>query len=333
VNNNAFLCVINQKNSYYKGNKDMLSRRSVRIKVMQLLYSISRDEELTKEQLVREYWKRIEETYQMLLFNLCLLEKIFKVSTDDFEKRKSKHLPTEQDKIFTALLWDNEITQFLVKNSKIHKVYEKMGFNNKIDDDHVATIYFEFSKQEAFQAAIGKKLSHDEMVELLLELYRFCRGSELFNEIVEDHYANWESDKSLVVGSVKKILKQLPDTEENFFESYYPEIEATKDYGEFLLLRTFGEDFALLELIKPVLKNWDSERVAIIDMIILKMAVAELMYCTTIPPKVTLNEFVDVAKDYSTSKSKEFINGVLDKLLENLNEQGKIKKEGRGLVD
>ena len=148
--------------------------------------------------------------------------------------------------------------------------------------------------------AIGKTLNSDKILELLLELYRFCRGKELFNEMVEDHYANWESDKSLVVGSVKKILKQLPDVDENFFESYYPEKEATKDYGEFLLLRTFGEDFVLLELIKPVLKNWDSERVAIIDMIILKMAVAELIFCTTIPPKVTLNEFVDVAKDYST---------------------------------
>ncbi|MBK8082325.1 MAG: hypothetical protein IPK25_19860 [Saprospiraceae bacterium] len=119
----------------------------------------------------------------------------------------------------------------------------------------------------------------------------------------------------------------------NFFRKLLSRKEATKDYGEILLLRTFYEDFVLLELIKPVLKNWDSERVSIIDMIILKMAVAELIFCTTIPPKVTLNEFVDVAKDYSTSKSKEFINGVLDKLLENLNEAGKIKKEGRGLID
>lgn len=311
----------------------MLSRRSVRIKVMQLLYSINRDEELTRDQLVKEYWKRIEETYQMLLFNLFLIENISKVSAEDFEKRKSKHLPTEQDKLFTAFLWQNPIIQFLARDNKLHKVYDKMGFSVKVDKDHYSTIYYEFSKLESFQQAIGKSLTHDETVELLLDLYRFCRSNEIFNEIVEDHYANWDSDKSLVVGSIKKILKQLPDAEENFFEGYYPEIEATKDYGEFLLLRTFGEDFALLDLIKPVLKNWDSERVAVIDMIILKMAVAELLYCTTIPPKVTLNEFVDVAKDYSTSKSKEFINGVLDKLLENLNKQGKIKKEGRGLVD
>ncbi|MFZ1705724.1 MAG: transcription antitermination protein NusB [Saprospiraceae bacterium] len=311
----------------------MLSRRSVRIKVMQLLYSISRDEELTKEQLVKEYWKRIEETYEMLMFNLYFLENITKVSTEDFEKRKGKHLPTDQDKIFSPALWENQVIQFLCKNQKLHNRYQKFLFASKIDQDHFRTIYFEFAKSEAYQQSIGKTLNQEENLELLLELYRFCRSSELFNEIVEDHFANWDSDKSLVVGSIKKILKQLPDAEDNFFESYYPEIEATKDYGEFLLLRTFGEDFALLDIIKPVLKNWDSERVAVIDMIILKMAVAELLFCTTIPPKVTLNEFVDVAKDYSTSKSKEFINGVLDKLLETLNESGSIKKEGRGLID
>ncbi|MBP6693874.1 MAG: transcription antitermination protein NusB [Saprospiraceae bacterium] len=311
----------------------MLSRRSVRIKVMQLLYSISRDEGLSKDQLIKEYWKRIEETYEMLLFNLFLIENIAKISAEDYEKRKGKHLPTEQDKLFLPLLWENDKIRSLAKNTKLHKVYQKVGFNAKVDQDHFRSIYSEFSKTETYTDAIGKTLNSDEILELLLELYRFCRGKELFNEMVEDHYANWESDKSLVVGSVKKILKQLPDVDDNFFESYYPEKEATKDYGEFLLLRTFGEDFVLLELIKPVLKNWDSERVAIIDMIILKMAVAELIFCTTIPPKVTLNEFVDVAKDYSTSKSKEFINGVLDKLLENLNEAGKIKKEGRGLID
>lgn len=311
----------------------MLSRRSVRIKVMQLLYSINRDESLPKEQLVKEYWKRIEETYQMLLFNLFVLENICKVSTEDFEKRKGKHLPSDQDKVFTAQLWENEIIQALAKNQSLHKEYKKLGFPGMVDLDHYSTLYYEFSKQEAYQNSIGKQYIGDDMVELLLELYRVCRSSELFNEIVEDQFANWDSDKSLVVGSVKKILKSMPDAEENFYKSYYPEIEATKDYGEFLLLRTFGEDFALLELIKPVLKNWDSERVAIIDMIILKMAVAEFIYCTTIPPKVTLNEFVDVAKEYSTSKSKEFINGVLDKLHENLNKEGKIKKEGRGLVD
>ena len=89
----------------------------------------------------------------------------------------------------------------------------------------------------------------------------------------------------------------------------------------------------LENLINPVLENWDSERVAIIDMILIKMGIVEMMNIKTIPTKVSLDEYVELSKNYSTDKSKEFVNGVLDKLLKNLIEQGHIIKEGRGLLE
>ena len=91
-------------------------------------------------------------------------------------------------------------------------------------------------------------------------------------------------------------------------------------------------DKTLLDYISPVLKNWHHDRVAVIDMIMLKMAIVEFMYCDSIPVKVTLNEYVEL-KVYSTSKSKEFINGVLDRLQNKLTEEGKISKSGRGLEE
>jgi len=93
------------------------------------------------------------------------------------------------------------------------------------------------------------------------------------------------------------------------------------------------KDQELFDIIEPTLQNWEAERVATIDMILLKMALCELMYFETIPTKVTINEYVDISKIYSTPKSKEFINGILDKLMKQLKEEGKIKKVGRGLVD
>ena len=102
---------------------------------------------------------------------------------------------------------------------------------------------------------------------------------------------------------------------------------------KFLLKRTFDDDGPLLEMIKPLLKNWDHERLAVIDMILLKMAIVELLEFKTIPTKVTLNEYVEVSKLYSTPKSKDFINGILDKVLRDLSEEGKIVKEGRGLIE
>ena len=112
-----------------------------------------------------------------------------------------------------------------------------------------------------------------------------------------------------------------------------PNYETIKEFGESLLLDVINNNENLLATIEPALNNWDADRVAVIDMIILKMALSELLNFPTIPTKVTLNEFVEIAKLYSTDKSKDFINGILDRLFKKLDKEGKIKKEGRGLVE
>jgi N utilization substance protein B len=170
-------------------------------------------------------------------------------------------------------------------------------------------------------------------LEMLLELYRFCRADDFFNEIIEDIYFNWMDDKSLVIGSIKKCFKASPNLTRNFFKGFYPDDETVKEYGEILFQRTFEEDKMLLQIIKPLLKNWDHERLALIDTILIKMAIVEMLYCETIPTKVTINEYVEVSKMYSTPKSKDFINGILDKVLKTLQNDGKIVKKGRGLVE
>jgi transcription antitermination protein NusB len=311
----------------------MLSRRNVRIKVMQVLYAQSRDESLDQKATVKEYWKKIEDSFDLLLFSIYNLINITKTASDDFEKRKAKHLPSEIDKVFTPKLWTNSMIQALVKNKFIQQKFEKKGFAQKVDKDHLRSIYFEFCKEDVYTQFLSKETNNEENLEMLLELFRFCRRSELFNEIIEDHFANWEDDKSLIIGTIKKVLKALPSDDDNAIMEHYPDEETCKEYGEFLLNKTFGDDHVLLNMIEPVLQNWDAERVAILDMIMLKMALCEFIYCPTIPTKVTLNEYVELAKTYSTSKSKEFINGILDKLLNDLKSKDLIVKEGRGLLD
>ncbi|MEZ4948878.1 MAG: transcription antitermination factor NusB [Saprospiraceae bacterium] len=149
---------------------------------------------------------------------------------------------------------------------------------------------------------------------------------------MEEHFASWQDDESLVVGSVKKLIKSLP-VEGRFFDAYEPEEEATQDFGLELLRLTYRNEDELLEDIKPTLQNWDVDRVAILDLIMIKMAVCELTMFPSIPTKVTLNEFVEIAKSYSTDKSKDFINGILDRLMKQLSKDGKINKEGRGLIE
>lgn len=300
---------------------------------MQVLYAQSRDESLDYNATMKEYWKKIDDSFHLLLFSLYNLVQITKIASEDQEKRKSKHLPSELDKKFTAKLWSNPMIQALVKNKTIQAKFEKLYFAQKVDKDHFKTIYYEFVKEETYTTFLTNETTNDENLEMLLELFRFCRRNELFNEIIEDHYANWEDDKSLIIGTIKKVLKALPSEDENFIMEHYPDDETTKEYGEFLLSETLKEDKTLLQYIEPVLQNWDSDRVAILDMIMIKMALSEFMYCPTIPIKVTLNEYVELAKNYSTSKSKEFVNGILDRLLQDLKSKGNIVKEGRGLLD
>lgn len=131
---------------------------------------------------------------------------------------------------------------------------------------------------------------------------------------------------------MKKTIKALP-VDGTFYQEYEPADETVKEFGEVLLKKVCEEDGDLSEIIEPMLKNWDAERVAVIDMILLKMAVCELVSFPTIPTKVTLNEFVEISKLYSTDKSKDFINGILDRLMKKLDKDGKIVKEGRGLIE
>lgn len=311
----------------------MLSRRSVRVKVVQIFYAMSRDETLYLPEARRIYTSSVQSSYDLFLYNLYSLVEITKIATDDAEKRKVKHLPTEQDKTFVPKLFENEIIQSLVDNKALNKLYDQLNFRGKSDTDFFRKIYGEFAKEEAYQAYLVKESTKEDHLEILLELFRLCRRSEYYNEVMEEKYLNWIDDKSLVVGAIKKSIKAQPEAENKFYEAFFPDSQTVKDFGEELLVEGFEASDEILEYIKPALDNWDHERVAIMDMIILKLGVTEFLKFATIPTKVSLNEYVDIAKMYSTAKSKEFVNGVLDNLMKSLLESGKIEKEGRGLID
>ena len=311
----------------------MLSRRNIRIKVMQLLYAKSRDPKLTLENILKQYRENVSSSYELYLLSLLQFTKVAQYSLHDASKRTAKLLPSDEDKQFKAQLAHNELIQSIIKNEDLYKMYRRFYLEAKLDKDSTRIIYSEFLKTDVYKSYIKKsEPSFDDNKQILLELYKHCINNELFTDKLEDHYPNWIDDKSLVIGTIKKTLKVLPATD-NFFEQYLPSDEAVKDFGEEMLRRVYQDDEDYLEIIEPTLKNWDADRVAIIDMILLKMSVCELLHFPTIPTKVTLNEFVEISKSYSTDKSKDFINGILDRLMKKLDKDGKIIKQGRGLQE
>jgi N utilization substance protein B len=299
---------------------------------MQLLYSQSRDEQLTKSQLLKAYDESVEKSFELLMFTIYIMICTARCAVDDEQKRKSKYLPSEEDIRFTARLYNNPLLQSLVNNADLVKAFEKYKFTSKVDNDFCQRQYIEFSKLQAYKTYLSTEASQETDLEILLELFRFLRKDEYFNEVVEDHFVNWTDDQSLVIGAMKKVIKALP-VEGSFLAEHYPDKETAEEFGKALLDKVCDNETFIRNLVEPTLKNWDPERVAVIDMILLMMAVAEFLFFPTIPTKVTLNEYVEVSKLYSTPKSKDFINGILDRLMKTLKAEGKIQKEGRGLLD
>jgi len=300
---------------------------------MQILYTQDRDGSISDKDLFNSYGHYIDQSYDLFLFSLYVIELICGCSVEDMKKRHSKHLPSDYDKAFTDKLYTNPIISSLTNNSHLQKLFEKKNFEDKVNKDYIQKIYEEFAKLDVCKAFLASDADNESTLDLLLEMYRFFRQNEYFNETLEDSYYNWLDDKSLVVGAIKKFLKALPSDNDKMVDEYLPDDETIQEFGYTLLEKSLSNKEDYMNSIIPVLENWDHERLAIVDTILLRLALCEMLEFPTIPAKVTLNEYVELAKQYSTAKSKEFVNGILDKLMKDLEASGNLNKAGRGLND
>ena len=311
----------------------MLSRRNIRIKVLQTLYAANRDKGITPQSAAQLYHKHIEQSFALYIFNLLQLREITKYAVQDETNRKSKHLPSDEDKKFSTKLYNNELIQATLDNEVLKSLINSTNSKAFLNEDNTRLLYADLLKTPEYKAYLDNpNCTNEDHREILLFLFKYSVTGEIYNELMDDYFLNWWDDKSLVIGAIKKSIKAMP-FDGAYIDAMRPNYETIKEFGESLLLDVINNNENLLATIEPALNNWDADRVAVIDMIILKMALSELLNFPTIPTKVTLNEFVEIAKLYSTDKSKDFINGILDRLFKKLDKEGKIKKEGRGLVE
>jgi N utilization substance protein B len=303
----------------------MLSRRNIRIKIMQLLFALNRDETLSSSKTLDSYEDFIYQSYKLYLFHLYLLIDIIQYAKTDSEKRKSKYLPIPEDLSFSPVLLENECSQNLVLNKSLQNEFKKSKFSEKWDTDISKKVYFEFAKTPEYLEYVFGDLSKEKHIDTLLSIYKFAVKHELCEELIEDLFSNWQDDRSLIIGAVKKSIKSLP-ADEKFYEYYLPEDETLNEFGLALINETLERDEEIISLVEPVLNNWEVDRVAVIDLILIKMAVAEMIKFPSIPLVVTINEYVEISKSYSTEKSKEFVNGILDKLTNVLRDKQLLDK-------
>lgn len=303
----------------------MISRRNIRVKVMQTLYTLSTmDAEQNIADPVRTLQKQVDASRQLFVYLLYCLTEVARYAEKDSHRRASKNLPSEQDLNVNTKISGNELLWKILESRSFQKAVEN-GNPHLIPDsgNQIRKLYEELNETELYRNYIKeqnreKKLEKDIITFIFTDL---MLPSERFTSHIEENFTNWDDDAEMMSQLMLNYL-QKPGSY-NLQDMLSPE---KWQFAKNLLMTTREKREYALSLIKPKLKNWDAERIAILDMILMEMGVCELLYFETIPTKVTINEYIDLAKAYSTPQSGHFVNGILDNIHKELMSQDKIHK-------
>lgn len=278
----------------------------------------------------------VEKIYDHYLIILQITELLVRLIENEEEKKATRF--TEKKEPNFKIFLRNQVVQKLLANKSYQERIIRRNINWGSDIDLVRQWYKNVVKaDETFLAYLANpEHTYDEDHELIKHFYKdLIFKDETLQKYFEEQDMNWAENKQIVKSLVNKTIKSLEETaDENLpLLDLSANWEDDKIFFEDLYNQTIQEDAAYEALITDHIKNWDVERVALLDKIILKMALCEMHIFRSIPVKVTINEYIEISKIYSTPKSKQFINGVLDKIAQELTDKGNIRKSGRGLID
>jgi len=268
---------------------------------------------------------------------LALLVDVTEYTANDALERANKHLPTAEDLNPNQKLLYNKFIVVLKQNPEYTALVNKYQINWHSDPELVKSIFIKLKDTKEYQAYLAEG---EETLESSKDIIKFIFRKILLKNLnivqaFEDKFINWPVDSEVMKGMIAKTLKNF--TSEDPFKNKLTPISADWDedsrFVKDLFAYTIKNDSAYQDLIAERTKNWESERIALMDTILMKMAICELMNFPSIPVKVTINEYLELSKDYSTPKSNSFINGILDKILNDLKRTNSIKKLGRGLIE
>lgn len=314
----------------------MLNRRHIRIKVMQTVYAFNGTESDNLKKDERFLLDSLENMYDLYLVMLSLLIEIQKRAEDHQQKTQQKLLATQEEKNPNLKFVNNQVLKALRSNTLLETEIEDRKLNYwYLDFEYVEILFKEIKDSKLYQDYMASETSSfDEDRRLVVDLFTdVIAPNEKIFEYFEDKQLTWIDDLPVVNTSVLKLLKKLKkDAPETYFT---PELFKDLDDKEFavnLFRKTILNLSKYEEEISEKTTNWDAERIASIDAVLLKMAICEFQKFSSIPVKVTMNEYLEISKEYSTPKSSIFINGILDKIVKEYTVKGTLNKMGRGLM-
>ncbi len=317
----------------------MLNRRHLRIKVLQVLYAFfqTEDEDILKSEKL--LLSSIDRMYDLYLYFLLTLEEVHQFSAQRIEDRLKKVRPSEEDLAPNRKFVNNPVINHLISNKDLRRKAEerKVNWVGVVENDIMKKLFLHIVESEVY---LNYMAAEENSFELDRQFVADLFKKEIANfELIHDYFENknifWIDDIDLMCSMVLKTIKTVEpnDDEKKPILALHKDEEDELTFVKTLIRKTFQMDEVNTQIIDELTKNWEIDRIAKMDIILLKMAITELKVLSSIPKKVTLNEYIEISKFYSTPKSQVFINGILDKAIPLLEERGELKKTGRGLMN
>jgi len=319
----------------------MLSRRQLRIKVLQALYAFFQSKSDRMDFGEKQLFISIEKIYELCFWQLSFMIELVDFTKVRTEEAKHKHFPTPENLNPNTKFIDNKLIEQIRNNRIYEKKYDQYKISWAEQTEMIRRIYKEIIESKYYEKFMAEpERSYDSDKEfIILLIKKVIAKSESLKQFYEDLSIYWSDDYHSVTALVIKIINSF--TEESDTYHLLPVIYKTAneaenedvDFVKSLYRKTIVNSDKLEKLITEKTVNWEYDRIAVMDIIILKMALTELTEFKSVPVKVTLNEYIELSKSYSTPKSNIFVNGILDKLINDLKESKDIRKTGRGLMN
>jgi len=320
----------------------MLSRRHLRIKALQALYAFFQSLNDKLDIGEKELFRSLDKLYEIYIYQLSLLIDIVEFAKKRQDENKQKFFPTEDDLDPNTRFIDNRLYRQLSANKDLLKYIDRYKISWIDQEDMIRKLLVQIRTSPEFSDYMSKtENSYNSDKDIFTKIIKkHLSRSEILQYYYEDKNIYWHEDFHTANLLVIKTIKSFNESwDKNYklpviFED--DEFNRDNEDKEFLInlfRNTILKSEEYEHLIDDKAKNWEMERIAVMDILLIKMALVELMEMPSIPVKVTLNEYIELAKLYSTPKSKVFVNGILDKLIGDLKTQSRIKKTGRGLKE
>lgn len=315
----------------------MITRRSVRIKTMQYVYAYETTASAPSSQFQQYLANSILSVKEQYLYLLYTIREVANFVEKDAKIKAGKHIKNEKDRNFSTKLLSNVIVQYLNNDKEFAAEIKNAKVAAMMDDDNVRQLYKKMTESDEYNAYLNNgsefNIEEDRAI-ITFMLNHILLEDEVYTANLEELFTNWMDDAEYVVEAVYEVIQKSKNELKLHLEkgSLKEKFNELKQFGLDLFNETINHKKEHEKLIEPKLKNWETDRLAVVDVILIRMAVSEFLYFPSIPVKVTINEYLDIAKEYSTPKSKDFINGVLDSLMRDMKKNDQLNKSGRGLL-